>query len=69
MWRGPASAARSAPCWASRTVNIGHMSVARGKLGAEALVMVLTLDESLTGAQAEELGGALRPQYARPVEL
>ena len=49
-------------------VNIGHMSVGRGKLGAEA-VMVLTLDESLTGAQAEELAARCGLEYARPVEL
>jgi D-3-phosphoglycerate dehydrogenase len=49
-------------------VNIGHMSVGRGKLGAEA-VMVLTLDDSLTRAQAEELAVRCGLEYARPVEL
>jgi D-3-phosphoglycerate dehydrogenase len=49
-------------------VNIGHMSVGRGKLGDEA-VMVLTLDESLTGAQTGELVARCGVAYARAVEL
>jgi D-3-phosphoglycerate dehydrogenase / 2-oxoglutarate reductase len=49
-------------------VNIGHMSVGRGKLGDEA-VMVLTLDESLTPAQTQELVARCGLEYARAVEL
>jgi D-3-phosphoglycerate dehydrogenase len=49
-------------------VNIGHMSVGRGKLGDEA-VMALTLDESLTIAQAERLVADCGLAYARSVEL
>jgi D-3-phosphoglycerate dehydrogenase len=49
-------------------VNIGHMSVGRGKLGDEA-VMVLTLDESLTRAQTDELVARCGLAYARAVEL
>jgi D-3-phosphoglycerate dehydrogenase len=49
-------------------VNIGHMSVGRGKLGAEA-VMALTLDESLTVAQTERLVAECGLEYARAVEL
>jgi D-3-phosphoglycerate dehydrogenase len=49
-------------------VNIGHMSVGRGKLGDEA-VMALTLDESLTAAQTEQLVGDCGLAYARAVEL
>ena len=41
-------------------VNIGHMSVGRGKLGDEA-VMALTLDESLTAEQTARLVARLRP--------
>ena len=42
-------------------VNIGHMSVGRGKLGDEA-VMALTLDESLSEAQTAAAGRPLRPR-------
>ena len=42
-------------------VNIGHMSVGRGKLGDEA-VMALTLDESLTRAADGGPGRPLRPR-------
>jgi D-3-phosphoglycerate dehydrogenase len=49
-------------------VNIGHMSVGRGKLGDEA-VMALTLDESLTTAQTEQLAADCGLAYARAVEL
>jgi D-3-phosphoglycerate dehydrogenase len=50
------------------SVNIGHMSVGRGKLGAEA-VMALTLDESLTAAQTGQLVADCGLEYARAVEL
>ena len=49
-------------------VNIGHMSVGRGKLGDEA-VMALTLDESLTGQQTADLVTRCGLAYARAVEL
>jgi D-3-phosphoglycerate dehydrogenase len=49
-------------------VNIGHMSVGRGKLGDEA-VMALTLDESLTREQTDELVARCGLEYARAVEL
>jgi D-3-phosphoglycerate dehydrogenase len=49
-------------------VNIGHMSVGRGKLGDEA-VMALTLDESLTGQQTADLVARCGLEYARAVEL
>ena len=49
-------------------VNIGHMSVGRGKLGDEA-VMALTLDESLTRRQTDELVARCGLAYARAVEL
>jgi D-3-phosphoglycerate dehydrogenase len=49
-------------------VNIGHMSVGRGKLGPEA-VMALTLDESLTEVQTERLVDECGLEYARAVEL
>jgi D-3-phosphoglycerate dehydrogenase / 2-oxoglutarate reductase len=49
-------------------VNIGHMSVGRGKLGDEA-VMALTLDESLQAAQTERLAADCGLAYARAVEL
>ena len=49
-------------------VNIGHLSVGRGKLGDEA-VMALTLDESLTGQQTADLVARCGLAYARAVEL
>jgi D-3-phosphoglycerate dehydrogenase len=49
-------------------VNIGHMSVGRGKLGDEA-VMALTLDDALTAAQTEQLVADCGLEYARAVEL
>jgi D-3-phosphoglycerate dehydrogenase len=49
-------------------VNIGHMSVGRGKLGDQA-VMVLTLDDALTRAQTDELVARCGLEYARAVEL
>jgi D-3-phosphoglycerate dehydrogenase len=49
-------------------VNIGHMSVGRGKLGDEA-VMALTLDDALTAAQTERLVADCGLEYARAVEL
>ena len=49
-------------------VNIGHMSVGRGKLGDEA-VMVLTLDESLTREQTDALVARCGLVFARAVEL
>ncbi len=49
-------------------VNIGHMSVGRGKLGDEA-VMALTLDESLTAGQIERLVAECGLSYARAAEL
>jgi D-3-phosphoglycerate dehydrogenase len=49
-------------------VNIGHMSVGRGKLGDEA-VMALTLDESLTAQQTADLVARCGLEYARAVEL
>ena len=49
-------------------VNIGHMSVGRGKLGDEA-VMALTLDESLTPEQTERLVADCGLEFARAVEL
>ena len=49
-------------------VNIGHMSVGRGKLGDEA-VMALTLDESLTEEQTADLVARCGLEYARAVEL
>ncbi len=49
-------------------VNIGHMSVGRGKLGDEA-VMALTLDESLTTEQTERLVAECGLEFARAVEL
>ena len=49
-------------------VNIGHLSVGRGKLGDEA-VMALTLDESLTGRQTADLVARCGLEYARAVEL
>ena len=49
-------------------VNIGHMSVGRGKLGDEA-VMVLTLDESLTREQTDALVARCGLAFARAVEL
>jgi len=49
-------------------VNIGHMSVGRGKLGDEA-VMVLTLDDALTSTQTDELVARCGLEYARAVEL
>ncbi len=49
-------------------VNIGHMSVGRGKLGDEA-VMVLTLDESLTVEQTDALVARCGLEFARAVEL
>lgn len=49
-------------------VNIGHMSVGRGKLGRES-VMALTLDEALSEAQTRELLETCGLSYARAVEL
>jgi D-3-phosphoglycerate dehydrogenase len=49
-------------------VNIGHMSVGRGKLGAEA-VMALTLDDALSAAQTARLVADCGLEYARAVEL
>ncbi len=49
-------------------VNIGHLSVGRGKLGDEA-VMALTLDESLSEAQTAALVDRCGLEYARAVEL
>jgi D-3-phosphoglycerate dehydrogenase len=49
-------------------VNIGHMSVGRGRLGNEA-VMALTLDESLTEQQTADLVARCGLEYARAVEL
>ncbi len=49
-------------------VNIGHMSVGRGKLGDQA-VMALTLDESLSAEQTAELVARCGLEYARAVEL
>jgi D-3-phosphoglycerate dehydrogenase / 2-oxoglutarate reductase len=49
-------------------VNIGHLSVGRGKLGDEA-VMALTLDESLGEAQTAALVDRCGLEYARAVEL
>ena len=49
-------------------VNIGHMSVGRGKLGDEA-VMALTLDESLTAEQTADLMARCGLEFARAVEL
>ena len=49
-------------------VNIGHLSVGRGKLGDEA-VMALTLDESLTEQQTADLVARCGLEYARAVEL
>ena len=49
-------------------VNIGHLSVGRGKLGDEA-VMALTLDESLSEAQTTALVTRCGLEYARAVEL
>jgi D-3-phosphoglycerate dehydrogenase / 2-oxoglutarate reductase len=49
-------------------VNIAHMSVGRGRLGDEA-VMVLTLDQPLTPVQADELVRSCGLLYARAVEL
>jgi len=49
-------------------VNIGHLSVGRGKLGDEA-VMALTLDESLTPEQTERLVADCGLEFARAVEL
>ncbi len=49
-------------------VNIGHMSVGRGKLGNEA-VMALTLDDVLTPGQVDELVAHCGLLYARAVEL
>ena len=49
-------------------VNIGHMSVGRGKLGDEA-VMALTLDESLTAEQIARLVADCGLEYAHTTEL
>ena len=49
-------------------INIANMSVGRGKLGDEA-VMVLTLDDALTAEQTEELVARCGLEYARAVEL
>jgi D-3-phosphoglycerate dehydrogenase len=49
-------------------VNIGHMSVGRGKLGDEA-VMALTLDESLTAEQTARLVADCGLTYARTAEI
>jgi len=49
-------------------VNIGHMSVGRGKLGNEA-VMALTLDESLTAEQTARLVADCGLTYARTAEI
>ena len=49
-------------------VNIGHLSVGRGKLGDEA-VMALTLDESLSDGQTAALVDRCGLVYARAVEL
>jgi len=49
-------------------VNIGHLSVGRGKLGDEA-VMALTLDESLSEEQTAALVDRCGLTYARAVEL
>ena len=49
-------------------VNIGHLSVGRGKLGGEA-VMALTLDEALTEQQTSDLVVRCGLEYARAVEL
>ena len=49
-------------------VNIGHMSVGRGKLGDEA-VMALTLDESLTAEQTGRLVADCGLTYARTAEI
>jgi len=49
-------------------VNIGHMSVGRGRLGNEA-VMALTLDSPLSAAQIDELVEHCGLEYARAVEL
>ena len=49
-------------------VNIGHMSVGRGKLGDQA-VMALTLDDALSAAQTERLVAECGLEYARAVEL
>ena len=49
-------------------VNIGHLSVGRGKLGDEA-VMALTLDESLSEGQTAALVDRCGLVYARAVEL
>ncbi|NLE23417.1 MAG: hypothetical protein GX624_11670 [Actinobacteria bacterium] len=49
-------------------VNIAHMSVGRGKLGDEA-VMVVTLDDALTPQQTDELVARCGLKYARAVEL
>jgi D-3-phosphoglycerate dehydrogenase len=49
-------------------VNIGHMSVGRGRLGDEA-VMALTLDEPLTAGQVDELVSRCGLLYARAVQL
>ena len=49
-------------------INIGHLSVGRGKLGDEA-VMALTLDESLSEAQTAALVERCGLGYARAVEL
>ena len=49
-------------------VNIGHMSVGRGRLGDEA-VMALTLDEPLSGAQVAELVQRCGLSFARAAEL
>jgi D-3-phosphoglycerate dehydrogenase / 2-oxoglutarate reductase len=49
-------------------VNIGHMSVGKGRLGNES-VMALTLDEPLSPSQVEELIAHCDLAYARAVEL
>jgi D-3-phosphoglycerate dehydrogenase len=49
-------------------VNIGHMSVGRGKLGDEA-VMALTLDDALTAAQTHRLVSDCGLIYAHTAEL
>ncbi len=49
-------------------VNIGHMSVGRGRLGNEA-VMALTLDSPLSPAQIDALIAGCGLEYARAVRL
>jgi D-3-phosphoglycerate dehydrogenase / 2-oxoglutarate reductase len=49
-------------------INIGHLSVGRGRLGDEA-VMALTLDEPLSAAQMQELAERCGLAFARAAEL